>query len=785
MNPSNSIMDDVLRRATLSQAARPVAPASEFVGSGSGISSLGSLGDELTDPLIPTKGESKDDNVGKKARQAVIDEEYLEDDSPLPLSSVSAIIMTVILGGVGIASSAVSMVTMAAGGLCVLNSATLVKNQYEISKGKGYRQVINDLRKQTERLSEEVELLYKAVNDLQNEASLMQILFEEQLKEISLEQGISMEEITNLMKENEDILNEQKASITSNFLNGDMEVDIKNLPLLMTGLENQLASHGLSIDSDEFEEMVKENNDISRIIKCSYELLAKPSSKTLGLITINPEFAKGSLDVARGKRPSLTSSPKLEHRNKTVRKVMQGLSSYITPDSSSSVGIISNTEAIVECTSNEEASYFGLLKYHREYRWYLLSSLVLDAGEWFSYIACIAAIEQIYTINDEEMSLTSVSILAALRFVPNFLFSNIGGVFADSYDRRNIMVSLDILGSITVCFFLLAYRLKSIAALYVITFCQMILASLNEPARESLVPMLVDKEYLKKALTLTNVTWGVIASVGASTGGLVAEYAGINVCFLINSAMYLLSACFIWMIRGQYVAADIRQTVSIDNDTVTQNCNSHNATQWISLAETAKMMTDGFTYIRSQSWGALVFLKFCGCFIYGSADVLNVAFSEKIYTNGDSNNVAQYGSSERLGILFASQGIGCIVGPVVIETVTDMEKISSLEAACVVSYLLLGLGYFGMAGIEGLVPLCVFNSVRSAGSNIIYIYSSLMLQRFCSNDMLGRVMAVDYALSTLAEGGAIIAGGMLLDNAELSPKTQAAMGPRETARPSS
>ena len=37
-----------------------------------------------------TKGESKDDNVGKKARQAVIDGEYVEDDSPLPLSSVSA-----------------------------------------------------------------------------------------------------------------------------------------------------------------------------------------------------------------------------------------------------------------------------------------------------------------------------------------------------------------------------------------------------------------------------------------------------------------------------------------------------------------------------------------------------------------------------------------------------------------------------------------------------------------------------------------------------------------------
>ena len=94
-------MDDVMRRAILSQAARSVAPASG-VGSGSGgISSFGSLGDEFMEPLMPPKGEGKDDNVGKKARPAVIDEEYVEDDSPLPLSSVSAIIMTVILGGVG------------------------------------------------------------------------------------------------------------------------------------------------------------------------------------------------------------------------------------------------------------------------------------------------------------------------------------------------------------------------------------------------------------------------------------------------------------------------------------------------------------------------------------------------------------------------------------------------------------------------------------------------------------------------------------------------------------
>ena len=35
--------------------------------------------------------------------------------------------------------------------------------------------------------------------------------------------------------------------------------------------------------------------------------------------------------------------------------------------------------------------------------------------------------------------------------------------------------------------------------------------------------------------------------------------------------------------------------------------------------------------------------------------------------------------------------------------------------------------------------------------------------------MLGRVMAVDYALSTLSEAVAVIAGGLLLDIAGLSP----------------
>lgn len=43
-------------------------------------------------------------------------------------------------------------------------------------------------------------------------------------------------------------------------------------------------------------------------------------------------------------------------------------------------------------------------------------------------------------------------------------------------------------------------------------------------------------------------------------------------------------------------------------------------------------------------------------------------------------------------------------------------------------------------------------------------------QKFCSNHMLGRVMALDYALATLSEAIAAMIGGILLDMTDLSPE---------------
>jgi hypothetical protein len=99
-----------------------------------------------------------------------------------------------------------------------------------------------------------------------------------------------------------------------------MTVDLKNLPLLIMRLQIQLHSHGMQLDTNEFEAMVCENNDVGHVIKKCGELLYN-DDKNSSLVTLTPEYSKGSLEVARGGKPTLKSKPKLEHRNTVVRDV--------------------------------------------------------------------------------------------------------------------------------------------------------------------------------------------------------------------------------------------------------------------------------------------------------------------------------------------------------------------------------------------------------------------------------------------------------------------------------
>lgn len=362
------------------------------------------------------------------------------------------------------------------------------------------------------------------------------------------------------------------------------------------------------------------------------------------------------------------------------------------------------------------------------------------------------------------MSRTSISFLVILRLLPSALFASVGGVLADSYDRRTIMFVLDCTGALVAWLYILSYYLESIYALYFATLLQMTVAALYEPSRTAIVPSLIlDEEGMKKAMTISGLAWSVMQALGSSMGGLLTQWVGIQMCFAFDSLSYLASAVFIWKIKGRYNPVELDKGPQIirhkTNDVEETKIDESNDESKLSFANFSSMTKEGVVYLRSQPWGAFVFLKFCAALIYGASDILNVSFSEQVDMDG---------RSQRLGILFAFVGIGCFLGPIIAEPCSHMGNISSLERSCLISFSLMALGCYGMWRFDHFILICISTSVRSAGSSVVWIYSSLLLQKLSSSSMLGRVVAVDYSLAMLSESVSALLGGILQDDAGLS-----------------
>merc|ERR1712127_688190 len=167
------------------------------------------------------------------------------------------------------------------------------------------------------------------------------------------------------------------------------------------------------------------------------------------------------------------------------------------------------------------------------------------------------------------------------------------------------------------------------------------------------------------------------------------------------------------------------------------------------------MFFEGLTYITSSSFGPLVLLKSSGSILYGAYDVLNVALS-KVPDNAEESNL-------RLSLIFSFVGIGCILGVTVGEYFIDVKKAESIQLMCILSIGIISISSAGMGMFSSFESTCFFSLLRASGSATLYIYSSLIIQMFTDEQLLGRVTSIEYALVTLFESASALYAGIVFD----------------------
>ena len=135
-----------------------------------------------------------------------------------------------------------------------------------------------------------------------------------------------------------------------------------------------------------------------------------------------------------------------------------------------------------------------------------------------------------------------VSGVGLVRFVPILIFSLLGGLAADSFNRRTIMFftqSTMMLAALALGLLTMTGQIQ-IWHIYLLTAIQALASSFDGPARQSLVPNLIPREVYSNAFSLQSIAMNTGSIVGPALNGLVVSTLGLEWVYLINAATFLM-----------------------------------------------------------------------------------------------------------------------------------------------------------------------------------------------------------------------------------------------------
>ncbi|SFT47751.1 MFS transporter [Mesorhizobium sp. YR577] len=195
---------------------------------------------------------------------------------------------------------------------------------------------------------------------------------------------------------------------------------------------------------------------------------------------------------------------------------------------------------------------FSALK-HKNYRLLWLGILISNTGDWMDLVA-LNWFVLVTTGSSFYLGLVNLS-----RGLPILIFTLIGGVAADHFERRRLMMVTQ--ATAMVLAFVLAGIVYSggtnISLILMIATARGIVISFNLPARHSLISTIVPREDLPNAIALSSVTLNLTKVIGPSIAGIFIGLVGTAGCFLINGISFLV---VLWSLGAMRIVADpVRQ----------------------------------------------------------------------------------------------------------------------------------------------------------------------------------------------------------------------------------
>ncbi len=183
----------------------------------------------------------------------------------------------------------------------------------------------------------------------------------------------------------------------------------------------------------------------------------------------------------------------------------------------------------------------------RNYRLFASGQLISLTGTWMQRTA-----QDWLVLDLAHDKGTALGITTALQFLPMLLFGLYGGVLADRYPKRRLLIIAQVamglqallLGVLTISGGVELWHV------YALAFALGLASVIDTPTRQAFVVELVGKDELPNAVGLNSATFNSGRVLGPATAGLLINAFGTGPVFVVNALTYLAVLVSLMRIRS-------------------------------------------------------------------------------------------------------------------------------------------------------------------------------------------------------------------------------------------
>jgi len=175
---------------------------------------------------------------------------------------------------------------------------------------------------------------------------------------------------------------------------------------------------------------------------------------------------------------------------------------------------------------------------NRNYRLFATGQVISLSGTWAQRVAQDWLV---LLIVPKEQAAVALGIATALQFLPMLLFGLYGGVLADRYDKRRLLIGAQVaMGLLALVLGVLDLAgVVQLWHVYLLAFGLGLASVVDTPARQSFVSDLVGTDDLPNAVSLNSATFNSARIVGPALAGLAIAGVGTGWVFIVNALSYV------------------------------------------------------------------------------------------------------------------------------------------------------------------------------------------------------------------------------------------------------